>query len=891
MNVDVIRTITIKGKTEGVDEATDALKKLADAQGNVAIVSDKVNKTGLSVSDAYQKQTLRLDAAAKSQSQVAAQTSIADKMLAQGGITATDYAARIDLINKKYGEGAATSRAFAAATSGVSGQLIALSAGAGPVGVFLAALGPWGLAAAAGVGLLAVAFEEAKRTATLLAAEAVSLERFAETTGLSTSTLQALTQAAAKHGVSAEEATNAVVRFTTAWAEARDGGGTFLSQLQKIDPGLADQIQRTKDSATAFDLLTKAIKAADEAGNISQRNQLLRAAGGRGGVAALTGVSAASTEAGGLSNLTQQAVEAGKAIDDKLLKEIQVLKSELDETTKHADLLMGSVGAKPILETGLAWQKLRVSMAETIVELAAGEAKLGPWERFFAQVARVQNGLDLTPILKNPVALSGAEPSAVWGPSQAAPGVLQPKDIKAQLADMKEYVTLLGSGATEGDKLKLKLLELTAAVVGNSTAENKYAAAIGMSAAKLDSYIATLTLHNAALGAGATVTDVVTEKMAALAKQQKQGAGLTAEQLDNSKRLIQSQADGTFALQGQIDTLGVQAATFNMSAGAAETFRLIQTATNKALQEGKDPAIEVSAAYRKLAVDAGAGAQALEKVRIDSSISFGRQTAFLLPEDVQIAQQLKGLYGNDIPAALASSEAAAMRLNNTMAEFSNFSRTTLTSFATDIRQSMAQGATAAQAFGTAMTNALGKIEDKLIQMAIDNVWKSAFGGSSAGGVGLLSFLGFGGGNPAVAGAPGVIGSSGPGVAVPTFSAKGNVFDEGLLIHPYALGGLVSDILMKPTLFPMANGMGLAGEAGPEAIIPLRRGSDGKLGVAGGGGNTTIRIHSTYNIEGAVDNEKLAAAIGKSHDDAVKRAVTIVSASTPERMNRARQFGQ
>lgn len=59
----------------------------------------------------------------------------------------------------------------------------------------------------------------------------------------------------------------------------------------------------------------------------------------------------------------------------------------------------------------------------------------------------------------------------------------------------------------------------------------------------------------------------------------------------------------------------------------------------------------------------------------------------------------------------------------------------------------------------------------------------------------------------------------------TPSANGNVFSGGEII-PFAKGGVVS----KPTIFPMANGAGLMGEDGAEAIMPLQRGADGKLGV-------------------------------------------------------------
>ena len=73
------------------------------------------------------------------------------------------------------------------------------------------------------------------------------------------------------------------------------------------------------------------------------------------------------------------------------------------------------------------------------------------------------------------------------------------------------------------------------------------------------------------------------------------------------------------------------------------------------------------------------------------------------------------------------------------------------------------------------------------------------------------------------------------------SAKGNVFAKNKIV-PYASGGIVN----KPTLFPMANGMGLMGEAGPEAVMPLKRGANGKLGVqsSGGVGNIVVNVDAS-----------------------------------------------
>jgi phage-related minor tail protein len=70
-------------------------------------------------------------------------------------------------------------------------------------------------------------------------------------------------------------------------------------------------------------------------------------------------------------------------------------------------------------------------------------------------------------------------------------------------------------------------------------------------------------------------------------------------------------------------------------------------------------------------------------------------------------------------------------------------------------------------------------------------------------------------------------------------AKGNVISQGQ-VTPFAAGGIVN----SPVLFPMRGGTGLMGEAGPEAIMPLTRGSDGALGVRASGGRTT---HVTVNI--------------------------------------------
>jgi phage-related minor tail protein len=77
------------------------------------------------------------------------------------------------------------------------------------------------------------------------------------------------------------------------------------------------------------------------------------------------------------------------------------------------------------------------------------------------------------------------------------------------------------------------------------------------------------------------------------------------------------------------------------------------------------------------------------------------------------------------------------------------------------------------------------------------------------------------------------------------------------VMPFADGGVVG----APTYFAMGRGVGLMGEAGPEAVMPLARGPDGKLGVrGGGGGGTTVNVSiAAQDVESFRRSESRVAA--------------------------------
>ena len=91
------------------------------------------------------------------------------------------------------------------------------------------------------------------------------------------------------------------------------------------------------------------------------------------------------------------------------------------------------------------------------------------------------------------------------------------------------------------------------------------------------------------------------------------------------------------------------------------------------------------------------------------------------------------------------------------------------------------------------------------------------------------------------------------------NAAGNIVAGGRIM-PFADGGIVN----SPTLFPMRGGnTGLMGEAGPEAIMPLARGADGKLGVRGGGVNVTVNIATQDEPSFTRAQSQVAALIARA----------------------------
>jgi phage-related minor tail protein len=96
-------------------------------------------------------------------------------------------------------------------------------------------------------------------------------------------------------------------------------------------------------------------------------------------------------------------------------------------------------------------------------------------------------------------------------------------------------------------------------------------------------------------------------------------------------------------------------------------------------------------------------------------------------------------------------------------------------------------------------------------------------------------------------------------------AKGGVLAGGR-VKPFASGGVVA----APTYFPLRGGLGLMGERGAEAIMPLARGPDGHLGVRTGGDTRPIAVTVNVTTQDADSFRRSEAQISAALARAVAR---------------------
>ncbi|SNS36076.1 hypothetical protein SAMN05216374_0972 [Tardiphaga sp. OK246] len=779
--IDAIRRLVIQASAPGAAQATAELNALAAAQGGVAVASAVTERATTSLDSKFAAIERRYNSALRNQQEYAKIQRDVNAAVAQNPALQDRANAVLASAADRLGQVSGAQKAFGIATQTANLQIAAFASGLGLTGQVLSAFGPAGFGAAVALGAVQAALTLASDKAHEMAQKSKEIFEFSEATGLSTRQFQALRSEAGKFGIDSESLATGLTKFTAGFENLRLGSGDLLTQIRRINPAIAEQMQQTTDAATAFTLFGRAVEQTD---NIFQRNALLKAGMGRG--AATFG--AFFESAPDVAKLTAAFDAAGRGIDANLIVKLKQLQIDIDKTKSATNTVFAGMFGTATLEGEKAF-------AEGLLELAKYAASFKLSDDFrkyidFKMSPAATTALNITagagagilaggatgavtgatigafggPIGLGAGAAIGALGGAIVGAIYSAVQEIKPgslvgatapsmanfrspansystfqapatpavaKTPQAELADMEKRVALLGAAATATEKYdaalaKLKLGQDGVTLSGKDL--DRATAALG-----LEKATAMVAAHNSALGMSLPVQDAVNAKTLELQRLQQQGAGLTSKQIEDQRSMAREQALGTSQIKAQIDAITVQSATAGMSAGAAAAYTAKQSLLNDAIRNHKDLTTQDRAEIDKQAEAYGRVVAAAEKQRVAGQISFDRQTAFLSPQDVQIAQQLRGIYGDDVPRALKSAEAEAIRLNDSFKGINDTIRDAAQSLTKDFVSGLASGKSMMSALGDAASNLSAKLTDK----AITSLFSGDLVGAAVSGFGAL----------------------------------------------------------------------------------------------------------------------------------------------------------
>lgn len=421
--------------------------------------------------------------------------------------------------------------------------------------------------------------------------------------------------------------------------------------------------------------------------------------------------------------------------------------------------------------------------------------------------------------------------AAAWISEKAAQAADWLRGLAASIGLEEPAKGKAGSGQSEAEKALERYADLIQSTQDRIAALQVEARALGMTEEAARAYRNEQELMAAAIKTGIPINEQVIAQIKGLA------SALTEAEINVEI------AKQTKAFKDQQQTLQDQADLIGLTGYALEYATRRQELLNDAVSRG----ITITDDYNKLLDDRAT------KLATDA---INNETARKAFEDQAEAQKA---------------------LTDGMAERLDAARNAVGGFFADWYDGIRNGINIFKSFADSVVDGLNRILDKLMDRAITGLLDNIFSGSSGGGfLGGLFGSGFLGGLFGSA-------SSGPtnSSGLSGIYANGGAFEEG--IQRFAKGGaFTNSIVNTPTLFKFAKGAGMMGEAGPEAIMPLKRGPDGSLGVEmhGGGRGTqviqpVINVYNDNRVEGAMSSQDIIALQQRSAqqtEDTIRRRI-------------------
>jgi lambda family phage tail tape measure protein len=383
--------------------------------------------------------------------------------------------------------------------------------------------------------------------------------------------------------------------------------------------------------------------------------------------------------------------------------------------------------------------------------------------------------------------------------------------------------------------------------------------AIGAERIKLDSQINTLEADASKIEADAmSKSDQLADQQQAAYQKRQQAVDAYAAALDKSNDALQAQMDAEVAHIGMGDREFQQ-----------------QQKVNQALTEQASK-LEDLALKRQAGQRGESGG--LTQEQYDADVAALQAATDRKVNIITVGYQRQNAAREDWENGLARGYANwADEATNVAGEVASATTNVFDGFANATVQALNGGKNAWHDFAVSVIEDIEKIAIKLAEQQAVAAILSAFGygigaGSGAGDAlnGGSNYTGSGSLSTSWAG-------EGDGWS---FNAKGGVYDSPSLS---AYSGGIYD---SPHLFKFATGAGVFGEAGPEAIMPLKRGADGRLGIASSGGSGDIYFTQTISIA----SDGMSAVDQNTNNDAMRSFGNTMRTVAQSEISRALQPG-
>lgn len=671
---------------------------------------------------------------------------------------------------------------------------------------------------------------------------------------LLTHELQAYRFAAAQNGITNEQLDASLMRLHNTMGQAAKGGEEQIRIFQKLGVNMLDAEGKMRRPA---DLLPELARGLLDLGNETERNALMIEMFGRSGARMVTML---ETWAMGTDNAVEAARRMGAITDPEAIARWDRLSDNLKKTGATVENLWSTIASPAAGAAATMLETIAKNLEKTTTAYNNLPKDAGFWDR----VNALFGGSGIKPMGVDPADLADARLNAELMKlekvratandnseiDQRRLAVQQQKvaALQAEVELAQQIASINRQAGFEDDEAFARRHKLP--VVGNAPGMNPVVKsqtdAWTKMGAQAQNFVAQKRVETEVLGLNAEAAARLIHEQQLMARATEAQIALGPAQIAQIKAWAAAMAEAEAQFKNAkfmddanrnaeqfIATQQIERDTLYMSAEAAMAYRLEQEAINRAKAEG----------------------------------------IALTPQQVDQLRQL------------AQAQAATAEETRKAKEWADFEKETFRGLFADINRGLREGANVWDVFANVGMNALNRISDKLMQMAADQLFEAAFGGSGGGGLfgGIGGWLGglFGGGG----GIGGAVGGIDPTMFVA--AAKGAAFNRGNVI-PFARGGVVD----RPTLFPMARGAGLMGEAGPEGILPLRRGRNGRLGVEAGGSQQPVVVYVTgdtdlvrVTAEGAavrVVKDATPGIVKESVTKSGERVVPIVNTSRAER---------